>query len=96
MILHIINKSPLQHSALKDALDFITINDTVIFIDDGVYAALPNTLSHDFKRINCTSFALIDDLELRGINIIDSGIQSITMHDFIELVFQADKTISWY
>ncbi len=97
MILHIINKSPLQHSALNDALPFINENDQVILIDDGVYAAINATNSiNKIKAINCQCLALHDDVEMRGIPNIDTSVQMISMNDFVERVFNASKNISWY
>lgn len=97
MILHIINKSPLQHSALNDALQFINKDDQVILIDDGVYAAISGTPGiNKIKAINCQCLALHDDVEMRGIKNIDTSVQTITMTDFVERVFNASKNISWY
>lgn len=97
MILHIINKSPLQHSALNDALPFINEDDQVILIDDGVYAAISGTPGiNKIKAIKCQCLALHDDIEMRGIKNIDTSVQTITMNDFVERVFNASKNISWY
>jgi tRNA 2-thiouridine synthesizing protein B len=97
MILHIINKSPLQHSALNDALPFINDDDLIILIDDGVYAAIINTPGiNKIKALNCQCLALHDDVEMRGIQNIDTCVQTITMNDFVERVFNASKNISWY
>lgn len=97
MILHIINKSPIQHSALHDALPFINTDDKVILIDDGVYAAIANTGSmNKITALHCQCMVLNDDAEMRGIKNIDQSVQMIDMQDFVELVFKASKNISWY
>jgi sulfur relay protein TusB/DsrH len=95
MILHIINKSPHQHATLNDALPFINASDAVMLIDDGVYCA--STLSSATALLNTKAaiFALTDDIETRGITG-NAAIAIVNMEKFVEIAFNADKTISWY
>ena len=97
MLLHIISKSPLKHSALNDALPFINGNDTVIFIDDGVYANIADTpQTKELSEKNCTITALIDDMKARGLNPENMLATPREMSDFVELAFNANKSVSWY
>ena len=97
MLLHIISKSPTQHSALKDALPFITNTDTVIFIDDGVYACTSQLdLIQSLNEIDCRVTALIEDIDTRGLTSINDKIDIISMSDFVGLSFSCSKTLSWY
>lgn len=97
MLLHIINKSPLKYSVLADALPYINKNDTVLFIDDGVYACI--TDSQQTKQLinkQCTIVALIDDINTRGLDIEKITMKPIDMNEFVHLVFQSSKSVSWY
>ena len=95
MILHLINKAP-SHSALRDSLPFISASDAVILIDDGVYAAISNTEAcQQLQASTAACYALADDVATRGITVADN-ITLVTMADFVDLCFDADKTLSWY
>ncbi len=97
MSLHIISKSPYTHSALTNALPFITKDDSVLFIDDGVYATTQqnNPLAQLISN-NCSVYALTDDISSRGLQDINKQVQLIEISDFVNLVFNTTKTVSWY
>lgn len=96
MLLHIISKSPFSHSAFNDALPFITENDTVILIDDGVYAITSTDLVNSLTAKKCRVTALGNDMSIRALEPGHAAVQSISMSGFVELVFKAGKTVSWY
>ena len=97
MLLHIINKSPSNCSAFNDALPFINENDTVLLIDDGVYASITNHAAiTEPKEKQCRIAAIKEDLEIRGLAIENTHIENITMKEFVKLSFNCKKTISWY
>lgn len=97
MKLHIISKSPTKYTALRDALPFIKPDDTVIFIDDGVYTCLVNNKeTRELAGIKCDITALADDLKIRGIETNNSLAKAIEMADFVNLAFKANQTISWF
>ena len=95
MILHIISKSPFSHSALSDAIPLINDNDSVILIDDGVYAAADNSQYSSELALDKANWHALDcDIQTRGLTT--SRIKTVTMKDFVNLTIKADKTISWY
>ena len=96
MQLHIISKSPFSHQAFNDALALIHASDSVILIDDGVYAANgEHAFSASIKNHPASWYILKADTETRGLkNLID--ISQINMTDFVELSFKAKNTISWF
>ena len=97
MLLHLISKSPLRHSALNDALPFISNSDTVILIDDGVYACLEKTSAYtQLTEKNCTLLALENDIKVRGLTSLNTNIKTISMNEFVKITFTANKTLSWY
>lgn len=96
MILHIINKSAFQHSSLEDALPYLDEESCLLLIDDGVYCTLPNTKPiAAIKKTGCRSVVLEHDVAVRGISV-DPYTGLISMKDFVELAFTAEKTVSWY
>ena len=44
-MLHTINKSPFQNSALENCLRLARDGDVILLLEDGVYAAAPRTVS---------------------------------------------------
>ena len=97
MLLHIISKSPLKHSALADALPFISKNDNVIFIDDGVYVTTATTnLIKELSEKKCMITALEYDLKTRGIDSYNTLATPIDMAEFVKLAFDSSKSVSWY
>ena len=81
--------------------------DAVILIEDGVYGATSGlssglkTISKQIIKLNKSEvkfFALQPDFEARGLHL-NSLIEHFTLVDdsgFVDLVVQADKTLSWY
>jgi tRNA 2-thiouridine synthesizing protein B len=91
-MLHIVNKSPFNSKTLEQALRHSQSGDSLILIDDGSYATQSEWLSvkHELQL-----YALENDLECRAL-ACPEHITSISIADFVELVFQHDKSISWY
>ena len=88
MILHTINK---HGPALSRALAVVSEKDTVLLLEDGVYALLEapekenclNALPSSVRR-----FALADDLAARGIS-------DKMLSGFVNLSIEHDKVVSW-
>lgn len=99
MILHIINKSPSHNSCLNDCLNVAYNECSIIFIEDGVYAAC--TLSaQQIKTIqtkNITLYCLEPDVIARGIIEKVSDMFSIVDDSgFVELVTTHHSNQSWF
>jgi tRNA 2-thiouridine synthesizing protein B len=96
-MLHIINKSPFQNCALESCLRYFGKDDTMILIEDGVYAAIPDTNKSTLIGNAMSThkiYALAADLEARGIEKIMGPIQKADYETFIDLI-EAQPTQSW-
>ena len=98
-MLHIVNKSPYQNGTLESCLNHVLEGDTVLLIEDAVYAALKggraaNALA-SVKGVKIA--ALSADLKARGIGedkMVD-GVDTVDYGGFVDLVTACDKTQSW-
>ena len=93
MTLHLIQKSPFEHSALKDCLAIIDNNDAILLMQDGVLACQHNLL--DTTNTNYPIYAINDDLRARGLDP-SNNIQAIEFTGFVKLCETATRVISWY
>lgn len=96
-MLHIINKSPFQNAALESCLRYLSDNDTIILIEDGVYAAMPDTNKSDLISSvinNNKVYALEADMAARGIDKIMDKINTADYEKFVDLI-EAQPTQSW-
>ncbi|MGR6873956.1 sulfurtransferase complex subunit TusB [Pseudomonas sp. HK3] len=96
MTLHLIQKSPFSNSALKDCLAIINTNDSVLLMQDGVYACKDKAFI-DLANSTASNkiYALTDDLRARGVDAIDH-LQTINYTEFVELCAHSNNVISWY
>ena len=96
-MLHTINKSPFGSNSFQTSVRFLQPFDPVLFIEDGVYGVQANNkFSDTIKDILNQNpvYALIPDLEARGISEITQGVISISYEGFVELV-EEHKVNSW-
>ena len=86
-MLHTVNKSPYEKSALESCLNHVSEGDTVLLIEDGVYAVVKGV----------KSAALEADLKARGIggDKITDGVEVVDYGGFVDLVEANDKTEAW-
>lgn len=99
MMLHIINKSPLTNSLLRECLNVCSDDCSILFIEDATFAVLglPSeyTALIDDKKIKL--YALEADLLARGlINKTPDHIRIINDMGFVELTIQHHSSQSWY
>ena len=97
MILHTVNKSPFTSQCLNDCLNVCVKGDSVLLIEDGVYAAAAGETSEKLTAAPATLYALKADLEARG--LLQRIRESITVVDdsgFVELAVRHDQVVSWY
>jgi tRNA 2-thiouridine synthesizing protein B len=98
-MLHTVNKSPFEHSALSTCLKFAGQGSTVLLIEDGVYAAARNTavskqLQEALKSVSIC--ALKADVEARGMqNRVMDGVRLVDYGGFVDLVVEHDAVQSW-
>ena len=98
--LHIVNKSPFEHSALDSCLRLAKSGASILLIEDATYAlragsAAAQTLSKALDRFKV--FALTPDMDARGLPQSASidGVSFVDYAGFVELTTQHDKVNSW-
>ena len=106
MLLHTVNKSAFDSSALGDCLAVVSQNDAVLLIENGVYGALNNSSStfaliENIKRLssNGTRFYVLQaDCDARGLNSTTLLSTFTTTDDagFVALAAEASAIQSWY
>ena len=92
MVLHLVNNS---HSALQQCLHYLGPQDSLLLIQDGVFAsAAEQALIGPYKdRV----YALEDDLQQRGLDKkAPDWLQRIGYSGFVELTVSHAKTQSWF
>jgi len=96
-MLHIVNKSPFQNGALESCLRYLSDDDIIILIEDGVYAALPGTEKSgliegivDTHKI----YAVNADLAARGIDKTINKVNKADYETFVDLI-EAQPNQSW-
>lgn len=99
-LLHIVNKSSAERSALASCLRLAIAGSSVLLIEDGVYAALLNSTYSQQLRARSGElnlYVLRPDLEARGL-LRDDLIQGFTIIDyagFVDLVTDHPANQSW-
>ncbi len=97
MTLHIVNKSPDQTQCLKDCLRVFRPGDGLLLIEDAVYGALVNSPYAALLQNRPLVYALIADIEARGLSAMDTGsIKRINDKQFVDLTVQHSPVQSWY
>ncbi len=99
-MLHIVNKSHFDHSALHTCLRLIKRGSGVLLIEDAVYAAQkrPDTdAALAETMVENSVYALAPDIAARGIpagRILDE-ITLVDYAGFVDLTTEYDNTASW-
>ena len=90
-MLHTVNKSPFQNSALENCLRVAGEGDVILLLEDGVYAAVAGTarsflIEQALKRH--AVFVIEADLKARGLDKLIDKIRVASYADFVDLVEQ--------
>ncbi len=96
-MLHMVNKSPFQNTALENCLPFLQDGDVLLLLEDGVYAAQVGTeKSAIIEKVLKTSpvYAINADIKARALKNLVDGVQLTDYAGFVDLVEQ-NKTHSW-
>jgi len=97
-MLHTVNKSPYSSNSLEICMAYIQSGDTVLLIEDGVYAAMKGGASEALvSGSSAKVYALGPDLKARGITgekLVD-GIEVVGYDGFVNLATESDKVQSW-
>jgi len=98
-MLHTVNKSPFEHSALDTCLRYARQGAAVLLIEDGVYAAARDTavsrrVEDALKKVSI--YALEPDLAARGMsNRVIDGVRLVDYGGFVDLVVEHNAVQSW-
>ena len=99
-MLHLINKSPFERTALSSCLRLAQPGGSILLIEDGVYAALKEAACAEevVGRVGDFSFYVLGpDVAARGLGdkpLID-GFTVVDYEGFVDLVAEHDATQSW-
>lgn len=97
MILHLLNCPPDEGQTSAQALAAMAAEDTLLLIEDGVYAVLD--ADWEGHRLGAGRlYALEDDLTARGLGsrAHKRNIETVSMEAFVALTARARQTVSWY
>lgn len=96
-MLHTINKSPFMSSNLETVIRLVQSGDSILFLEDGVYAAQAGTKVqekiNDLKK-NASLYVLGPDLEARGISKLIDGVTTVDYDGFVQLT-EENKVAPW-
>jgi tRNA 2-thiouridine synthesizing protein B len=88
-MLHTINKSPFQNSALENCLRLARDGDVILLLEDGVYAAAAGTVKSSLIEQAVRRhavYAIEADLKARGLDKLVKEVRIAGYGDFVELV----------
>lgn len=99
-ILHMVNKSPFERSALASCLAHTCPGDAVLLIEDGVYGAVKGGKAGEtLKAANggAALYALGPDLAARGLKeeALAEGVRVVDYDGFVDLVAEHDASQAW-
>jgi tRNA 2-thiouridine synthesizing protein B len=95
-MLHVVNKSPYERDALATCVGYYQDGDTLLLIEDGVYAAIAaGKAATSLQGLKVA--ALGSDLQARGIGEDKrvEGIEVVDYAGFVDLVAASDRVQSW-
>ena len=90
-MLHTVNKSPFQNSALENCLRVAGKGDVILLLEDGVYAAVAGTTKSSLMEKALKQhavYAIEADLKARGLGNLIKEIRVASYADFVDLVEQ--------
>ena len=88
-MLHTVNKSPFQNSALEDCLRLARDGDVILLLEDGVYAAAAGTVKSSLIERAVKQhvvYAIGADLKARGLDKLIKEVRIASYGDFVDLV----------
>jgi tRNA 2-thiouridine synthesizing protein B len=99
MLLHTVNKSPEDSTALASALRSALPGCHLLLIEDGVYGARTGTPTANQLRENTAihSYALREDVVARGLEgLLEPAIELVDYADFVRLSITCHAVQNWY
>lgn len=100
MTLHTYNKSPdAGEQRLKACLRMLAAGDSLLFLEDGVYAAAQMGKDTELRNMlpaGVALYALAPDLAARGISAkIPADFSNIDYSDFVRLCLAHPRVVNW-
>ena len=96
MRLHTVNKPAAESGALAACLRFAGPGDCLLLLEEGVYAACPESIE-PLRESGCKLLVLESDADARGLlGRLDRSIELIDYAGFVELAARSDSVLSWY
>lgn len=95
MQLHIINQSPYQKNAFAQAIRVARAEDTILLVDEGVYA-LTGAYLEQIQQHPGQCLAIKEHVNLRGLKPVPGTVELINFDDFVTLSMKAQHCLSWY
>jgi tRNA 2-thiouridine synthesizing protein B len=90
-MLHTVNKSPFQNSALENCLRLAREGDVILLLEDGVYAASAGTVKSSLveRAVKRHAVYVIEaDVKARGLGNLIENVRVASYGDFVDLVEQ--------
>lgn len=99
-MLHTVNKSPFEKSALQSCIEHARAGDAILLIEDGVYGVVADTAIADSiaaRNGEVSFYALSPDLAARGLEKakLIEGVSVVDYGGFVELVTEHPVTQAW-
>lgn len=99
-MLHTVNKSPFERNAMESCLAHAPKGGGILFIEDGVYAAMQGTSCMDKIAKATTDFTIYvlgPDVKARGMDVakVVDGVKVVDYAGFVDLVTQYETVQSW-
>lgn len=100
--LHLVSIAPTAGTALADCLRTASPGDTLLLLQDGVYAGVahaagPAALLREAAANGITLYALLADVDARGLaHRLHPGIRLVDDNGFVELTERHPRTVSWF
>jgi len=88
-MLHTVNKSPFQNSALENCLRLAREGDVILLLEDGVYATAMGTIKSSLIEQAVRRhvvYAIGADLKARGLDKLIKEVRIASYGDFVDLV----------
>ena len=99
MILHTVNKSPYNNHSFHDCLTLCSAGDSILLIEDGVFAALAQGQAAQKidQQPTIKFYALKADVTARGLcNKLHAAITVVDDAGFVDLTISHRNIQSWY
>jgi tRNA 2-thiouridine synthesizing protein B len=98
--LHTVNKSPFERTTLDSCLRLAKPGGSILFIEDGVFAALQNTAvsAKVQKALERFSFYVLGpDVRARGMkeDQVIEGVKVVSYAEFVDLAAEHDAVQAW-